>query len=104
MSRPAHIPDTPMNVQEYRDDMPKAAPADENPLTRREAAEFLTTRGYRISASTLAKMCSPAINTGPASCGRWGRDSMYMPSALLVWARQRMSPGGAIARENGRAP
>jgi len=80
------------------------SPAGENPLTRREAAEFLTANGFRISASTLAKMCSPAINTGPASCGRWGRDSMYLPSALLAWARKRMSPGGGIARTDGRSP
>ena len=67
--------------------------ADENPLTRREAAEFLTSKGFRTSHSTLTKMCSPAINTGPESCGRWGRNTMYLPPVLLAWAKARMSPG-----------
>jgi hypothetical protein len=70
-----------------------AASTDETPLTRREAAEFLTSRGFRISLSTMTKMCSPAIATGPESCGKWGRDVMYLPSVLLAWARERMSPG-----------
>ncbi len=64
--------------------------SDERPLTRIEAAAFLTSRGFRISYSTLTKMCSPAIGTGPEFLGQWGRDAMYMPSALLAWARSRV--------------
>lgn len=63
------------------------------PLTRREAAEYLTGRGYRISYSTLTKLCSPAIDKGPKSCGIFGRDAMYLPSVLLAWAEHRMSAG-----------
>jgi hypothetical protein len=69
------------------------AGAEEKPLTRREAAEFLTSKGFRISHATLSKLCSPAIDTGPKSCGKFGRDSMYRPSVLLAWAKNRMSAG-----------
>jgi hypothetical protein len=65
--------------------------ADEIPLTRREAAAFLTSKGFRMSHSTLTKLCSPAIGEGPESCGKFGRDRMYYPSVLLDWARKRMS-------------
>src|SRR5215831_5606517 len=71
---------------------------DERPLTRREAAEFLTAQGFRTSTSTLAKLCSPAIGAGPPSCGRWGRDCLYLPSVLLAWARKRMQSGGGADR------
>jgi hypothetical protein len=71
---------------------------DECPLTRREAAEFLTARGFRISTSNLAKLCSPAIGGGPPSCGRWGRDCLYLPSELLAWAKRRMQSGGGANR------
>jgi hypothetical protein len=72
---------------------PRIPPVEETPLTRSEAAEFLTARGFRMSHSTLTKMCSPAINTGPVSCGKWGRDAMYLPSVLLAWAKDRLSLG-----------
>ncbi len=71
-----------------------AAAADDRLLTRSEAAAFLRSHGYRISYSTLTKICSPAINTGPPSVGKFGRDNLYQPSVLLAWARTRMSPGG----------
>lgn len=71
--------------------MTDEAPADELPITRRKAAEFLAAKGLPISYSTLMKLCSPAINEGPPSCGRWGRDTMYKPSDVLAWARKRMS-------------
>lgn len=67
--------------------------AEETPLTRREAAEFLTSKGFKISHATLSKLCSPAIAEGPKSCGKFGRDSMYYPSVLLAWAKARMSSG-----------
>jgi hypothetical protein len=70
--------------------------ADERPLTRREAAQFLTSRGFKISYATLAKLCSPAISEGPQSCGRWGRDSLYMPSGLLAWAQNRLQSPRAV--------
>jgi hypothetical protein len=49
---------------------PRIPPFEETPLPRREAVEFRTARGFRTSHSTLTKMCSPAINTGPVSCGK----------------------------------
>jgi hypothetical protein len=71
---------------------------DERPLTRGEAAAFLTSQGYRMSYSTLTKLCSPAINTGPESIGQWGRDAMYLPSVLLAWARSRMKTRTSAGR------
>jgi hypothetical protein len=59
-------------------------------LTRRKAAAFLKEHGYPISYSTLTKLCSPAIDQGPKTCGRFGRDCLYLPSELLDWARSRL--------------
>jgi hypothetical protein len=78
------------------DDNCVAQVTGERPLTRREAAEFLTSHGFRISYATLAKLCSPAISEGPVSCGRWGRDSLYVPSDLLAWAQNRLQSPRAV--------
>jgi hypothetical protein len=45
---------------ENGDCRPAFPPVEETPLTRREAAELLTARGFRMSHSTLTKMCSPS--------------------------------------------
>jgi hypothetical protein len=50
----------------------------------RALAEFLTGQGFPVSHSTMAKYCSPAINTGPPSEGYWGR--------YPALARARMRP------------
>lgn len=56
---------------------------DDKLLTRREAAEFLTLRGYPIKAATLARK---------ASCGGgprfviFNRRALYRPADLLLWA------------------
>ncbi len=63
---------------------------NETPLTRRQAAEFLTDNGFPTAYSTLEKLCSPAINKGPESFGAYGRKTLYLPSALLAWARARV--------------
>jgi hypothetical protein len=81
---------------ETRAERVAAKGTDERPLTRREAAQFLTSHGFRISYATLAKLCSPAISEGPVSCGRWGRDSLYVPSDLLAWAQNRLQSPRAV--------
>jgi hypothetical protein len=66
-------------------------------LTRRALAEWLTAQGFRISYSTLTKICSPAINTGPPTEAYWGRFPMHSPSRGLDWARNRLRPVKAPA-------
>jgi hypothetical protein len=66
--------------------------SDETLLTRRELAAFLTDNGRPISHSTLAKYCSPAINTGPPAECWWGKLPLYRPSRALEWARSRERP------------
>jgi hypothetical protein len=53
-------------------------------------AEFLTSEGFKISQSTMAKYCSPAINTGPPSEGYWGRLPTFKPSRVREWAQSRL--------------
>jgi hypothetical protein len=55
-------------------------------------AAFLTEQGYPLSKSTVSKICSPAINTGPPAEGLWGRLPKFSPDRVLDWARARMRP------------
>jgi hypothetical protein len=64
------------------------------------AAKFLTGEGYRTSKSTLSKICSPAVNSGPQIEGYWGKFPIFLPSRLIAWARARVRPGRAAS---GRA-
>jgi hypothetical protein len=68
----------------------------------RQLADFLNSQGFRTSASTMTKYCSPAINCGPRSEGYWGRYQTFRPSIVLEWARARMRPvGSALASQRG---
>ena len=58
-------------------------PTDSRPLSRTEAASFLTARGCRISPATLAAWASRGA--GPRF-RRWGRLVRYQPADLLAWA------------------
>ncbi len=58
----------------------------ERPLRRREAAEFLTERGYTTAPTTLAKYAS--VGGGPAFF-LYGRRPLYTPTDLLAWAKAR---------------
>jgi hypothetical protein len=60
----------------------------------RELAAFLNGQGFRTSASTLTKYCSPAVNIGPPSEGYWGKYQTFKPSRVLEWARGRMRSAG----------
>jgi hypothetical protein len=68
--------------------------ASEKPIVGyRALADFLNSEGYRTSASTLSKYCSPAINTGPEKSGYFGIFPTFLPSVVLSWARTRGRAG-----------
>lgn len=53
---------------------------------RREAAKFLTDRGYKVAAATLAKLAS--VGGGPIF-ESFGRRPLYREDDLLRWAMDR---------------
>jgi hypothetical protein len=55
--------------------------------TRREAAEYLRSRGYPLSLSTFAKLC--VLGKGPAPAGWWGSRPLYLEEGLNSWAEAR---------------
>ena len=58
-------------------------------LTRREAAKFLTEKGYPTSRHTLNRLCAPAVNQGPPPVGKWGNRELFTEPVLLEWAEER---------------
>jgi hypothetical protein len=58
------------------------------PLTRLEAAAFLTAEGYPIKASTLNHMFTAG---GGPKCVHFGRKPLHEKDELLAWARSRTS-------------
>jgi len=58
----------------------------EQRLDRRQAAAFLTDRGYRTAPATLAKLAS--IGGGP-TFQSLGRKPLYREADLLAWAEAR---------------
>lgn len=61
---------------------------DDTPVGRKDAANFLTGRGYTISPATLAKLAT--VGGGPAYV-KFGRRPLYTKHALLAWVRSRTS-------------
>lgn len=57
-------------------------------LTRREAADFLTERGFRTAPSYLAKL---ACWGGGPEFRKFGARALYEPDELLKWAESRLS-------------
>ena len=55
-------------------------------LSRTEAAEFLSERGYKTAPATLAKRA--VVGGGPPFVS-WGRKPLYQPETLLEWAQRR---------------
>ena len=55
-------------------------------LTRRELAEYLTQRGFKMSYSTLLRL---AMRNGPPPAGYWGNRALYDPEKALAWAKRR---------------
>jgi hypothetical protein len=58
----------------------------ERRLGRKEAAQFLTDRGYRTASATLAKLA--CIGGGPIF-ESFGRRPLYREADLLAWALAR---------------
>jgi len=59
---------------------------DERRLDRKEAAQFLTSRGYRTAPATLAKLA--CLGGGPAF-ESFGRRPLYREPDLMAWAQSR---------------
>ena len=57
-------------------------------LTRPEAAQFLTERGFTISKNTLMKMASAG---GGPIYRIFGHRAVYAPNDLLSWAEAKLS-------------
>jgi hypothetical protein len=55
-------------------------------LDRRQAAQFLTDRGYRTAPATLAKLA--CLGGGPLFRS-FGRKPLYLAADLLAWAEAR---------------
>ena len=74
----------------------------ESRLDRRQAAAFLTARGYRTAPATLAKLA--CIGGGP-TFESFGRKPLYREADLLAWARGKTTgprrstsdPGGVLS-------
>jgi hypothetical protein len=58
----------------------------ERRLSRKEAAQFLTDRGYRTAPATLAKLA--CVGGGP-TFESFGRRPLYREVDLLAWAEAR---------------
>jgi hypothetical protein len=59
---------------------------EEKALGRKEAAQFLSERGYKTALATLAKLA--CIGGGPVFHS-FGRKPLYREADLLAWARAR---------------
>jgi hypothetical protein len=58
----------------------------ERRLGRKEAAQFLTDRGYRTAPATLAKLA--CLGGGP-TFHSFGRKPLYREADLIAWAEAR---------------
>jgi hypothetical protein len=65
--------------------------------TRRQAAEYLQSRGYPISFSTLTKLC--ATGEGPEPAAWWSSRPRYTEPMLDTWADGHSRPTKERARE-----
>jgi hypothetical protein len=54
---------------------------------RREASEYLQSRGFPVSFSTLNKLC--ALGEGPEPAVWWGSRPLYTDPTLDAWAEAR---------------
>jgi hypothetical protein len=76
----------------------------EKKLGRKEAAQFLSERGYKTAPATLAKLA--CIGGGPVFQS-FGRKPLYREADLLAWAQARTtgprrSTSDPGARASGR--
>jgi hypothetical protein len=71
----------------------------ERRLGRREAAQFLSERGYRTAPATLAKLA--CIGGGP-TFESFGRRPLYREADLLTWAQGRTTGPRRSTSDPGR--
>jgi hypothetical protein len=78
----------------------------ERRLDRKQAAQFLTDRGYRTAPATLAKLA--CLGGGP-TFESFGRRPLYREADLLAWAQARTtgprrstSDPGAVSSQGGK--
>jgi hypothetical protein len=71
----------------------------ERRLTRREAAAFLTARGYRVAENTLMKYAT--VGGGPRY-EKFGRRALYTEANLLAWVSTKTSSAAAHSSEHGQ--
>ena len=57
-------------------------------LGRKDAAQYLTERGFKTAVATLAKLA--CVGGGPRFRS-FGRKPLYLPADLLAWAEERTS-------------
>ena len=70
-------------------------------LDRRQAAQFLTDRGYRTAPATLAKLA--CVGGGPVFRS-FGRKPLYQPADLLAWAHGRTTGVRRSTSDPGTRP
>jgi hypothetical protein len=70
-------------------------------LDRRQAAAFLTARGYRTAPATLAKLA--CIGGGP-TFESFGRKPLYREADLLAWARAKTTGPRRSTSDPGAGP
>jgi hypothetical protein len=66
-------------------------------LTRAQAPQFLSARGYPISKRYFEKLSCPSGGQGPRVDRWFGNRALYLPSELLAWAQARSKPGDKAA-------
>lgn len=71
----------------------------ERPLSRQEASDFLTQRGYKVASTTLAKLAS--VGGGP-TYESFGRKPLYRPTDLLAWVQERSTGPRRSTSDRGR--
>ncbi len=73
--------------------------ATNNLLNRREAAQFLSERGFKTAPATLAKLA--CVGGGPNFIS-FGRRPLYASNALIEWAESRCTGLRRNTSDNGR--
>ena len=70
-------------------------------LDRRQAAAFLTARGYRTAPATLAKLA--CVGGGP-TFESFGRKPLYREADLLAWAKAKTTGPRRSTSDPGDRP
>jgi hypothetical protein len=70
-------------------------------LNRKDAAQYLTERGYKTAPTTLAKLA--CLGGGP-SFRSFGRKPLYREADLLAWAHARTTGPRRSTSDPGAGP